>query len=153
MNNDTINIQYILTGFDRFGPRDLDPTLPVRLGRPTDRFWDTLTTVVKSEKNATIWKAMVEDGETLTTCQKNAGNDGKSCFFMEKLIEEKSFFKKKIILKKIDRCIFLNHSDELEVEPLNPVTFQVHFPATLTTDGTQRMEPNGWNLRKMTQKM
>ena len=36
---------------------------------------------------------------------------------------------------------------------LDPVTFQVHFPATLTTDGTQWMQPNGWNLRKMTQQM
>ena len=46
------------------------------------------------------------------------------------------FFKK--ILKKIDRCISVK-TNQMSSK-LDPVTFQVHFPATLTTDGTQRMK-------------
>jgi len=68
---------------------------------------------------------------------------------MEKLIEKKCFVQTN--LEKIDRC---NSFKTIQMSSkLDPVTFQVHFPATLTTDGTQWMQPNGWNLRKMTQQM
>jgi hypothetical protein len=64
---------------------------------------------------------------------------------MGKLIEENSFFKQ--ILKK-------NKSLQFFLKPIRWARSWTQWPSRSTSrQRWQRMEPNGWNLRKMTQKM